>query len=683
MGNDKTYDRHINIWINGKEVKNDITSITKEMFNLNRQVKDATVGSAEYNQKAAELRKVKSILKEHQDQIKATGGAWDKIKSAANSGMGIITAGIAGVVGAYNAVKGVIFSTDALGDKFEFTLSGWKSGLDAVARSIATMDFKNFGKNIKEAIEEGVRYAEKQDEISDKLRALKFRESEVSSELLKQRSIENSALKTKEARIAAGLKAEKLEDDLAVLRTAIAKERYDTELENAMVITHQSPNIIEAYLRQDEGLMQLLKTGQTYLDLNKKLAEAESGTAEYTTPGAAPVYKYNQALIASLKDQIGALGPMAAEYSQIFNGLGNLVDEKKDKIVNAFAALKEAETSNLANTMKIRTKTDNLLAQEQEALDKETRAQLKALNDLELAKDLADEKRKKKDDIGLFGFNQMQQRSVIQFKEAGDAMADANDEKNKRIHDSNKKLYDDIIASIENEERETKEKYQLYLDFSSQLGQALGQAIAEGTLSARQASKILLENALDTLGKFAEIAIAKATFESLTSPLSVATFGAAGLAKAAILTALIETALAAAKGVINKNMWTGGYTGDGGKYEPAGIVHKGEWVANADLVASPVYGPMIQSLEYAQASGTPGYVNGGGPGINASGSGARGSASALVGSDPEMKAMLRENRMLLRMLLKNGVNMKFGWKEADNVQQGLDKLSGIRDSVSS
>lgn len=34
MPNDKTYDRHVNIWINGKEVTNNISSIKKEMFNL-------------------------------------------------------------------------------------------------------------------------------------------------------------------------------------------------------------------------------------------------------------------------------------------------------------------------------------------------------------------------------------------------------------------------------------------------------------------------------------------------------------------------------------------------------------------------------------------------------------------------------------------------------------------------
>jgi hypothetical protein len=41
----------------------------------------------------------------------------------------------------------------------------------------------------------------------------------------------------------------------------------------------------------------------------------------------------------------------------------------------------------------------------------------------------------------------------------------------------------------------------------------------------------------------------------------------------------------------------GGYTGEGGKYEPAGIVHKGEWIATQEMVDSPVTGPIISNLE--------------------------------------------------------------------------------------
>ncbi len=52
----------------------------------------------------------------------------------------------------------------------------------------------------------------------------------------------------------------------------------------------------------------------------------------------------------------------------------------------------------------------------------------------------------------------------------------------------------------------------------------------------------------------------------------------------------------------------GGFTRPGGKYEPAGIVHAGEWVASQELVNSPQARPLIDALEYAQRTNTIGSL---------------------------------------------------------------------------
>jgi uncharacterized protein YoxC len=52
----------------------------------------------------------------------------------------------------------------------------------------------------------------------------------------------------------------------------------------------------------------------------------------------------------------------------------------------------------------------------------------------------------------------------------------------------------------------------------------------------------------------------------------------------------------------------GGYTGDGGKYEPAGVVHRGEYVVPKSIVHNPVYSGHIHALEAAR---TGGYADGG------------------------------------------------------------------------
>lgn len=53
----------------------------------------------------------------------------------------------------------------------------------------------------------------------------------------------------------------------------------------------------------------------------------------------------------------------------------------------------------------------------------------------------------------------------------------------------------------------------------------------------------------------------------------------------------------------------GGYTKKGGKYEPAGIVHAGEWVASQKLLADPTAKAMIDRLDYAQRTNTIGSLS--------------------------------------------------------------------------
>lgn len=53
----------------------------------------------------------------------------------------------------------------------------------------------------------------------------------------------------------------------------------------------------------------------------------------------------------------------------------------------------------------------------------------------------------------------------------------------------------------------------------------------------------------------------------------------------------------------------GGYTGSGGKYEPRGIVHAGEWVASQKLLANPQTAAIIQALDYAQKTNTVGSIS--------------------------------------------------------------------------
>jgi hypothetical protein len=70
----------------------------------------------------------------------------------------------------------------------------------------------------------------------------------------------------------------------------------------------------------------------------------------------------------------------------------------------------------------------------------------------------------------------------------------------------------------------------------------------------------------------------------------------------------IATGLANVAKITGVGFAEGGYTGDGGKHEVAGIVHRGEYVVPKHIVQNPMYSGYISSLEGARRRG---YEDGG------------------------------------------------------------------------
>ncbi len=82
----------------------------------------------------------------------------------------------------------------------------------------------------------------------------------------------------------------------------------------------------------------------------------------------------------------------------------------------------------------------------------------------------------------------------------------------------------------------------------------------------------------------------------------------------------------------------GGYTGDGGKYQPAGIVHAGEWVAPKAMVESPNFAPVLAMLESARQRGS--YAEGGVVGGGDAPAGFDGVTSRLDNINSQLAAVL-------------------------------------------
>jgi lambda family phage tail tape measure protein len=79
---------------------------------------------------------------------------------------------------------------------------------------------------------------------------------------------------------------------------------------------------------------------------------------------------------------------------------------------------------------------------------------------------------------------------------------------------------------------------------------------------------------------------------------------------------------------LSSQHWDGGYTGDGGKYEPKGVVHGGEVVIRKEVVQQP---GMRDYLERLNKSGKPGFAAGGYVGLSTGGGSAPSPAAARGG----------------------------------------------------
>ena len=146
-----------------------------------------------------------------------------------------------------------------------------------------------------------------------------------------------------------------------------------------------------------------------------------------------------------------------------------------------------------------------------------------------------------------------------------------------------------IIAAIAELDANFEKYTDVILSKAAELGAAIGSAVGDAINSGedfmKAAGKAMLQFWLKELKNYAELQVVKATIGSLASAESIATFGVAGIAKAAILTGLIEAAYGTVSSVINQAA-TGKYPVIGasdGKTYNAGVMNN----AKTGLLTGP------------------------------------------------------------------------------------------------
>jgi hypothetical protein len=98
----KSESRRINLYINGKEVKNNIKSIRNEYFKLINEQSRMTRGSKEYYDAAKQIKKLKGMMNEHNKVLGRVQSSWQKFKNIAS---GFLPAmGAAAIIGTLKSI---------------------------------------------------------------------------------------------------------------------------------------------------------------------------------------------------------------------------------------------------------------------------------------------------------------------------------------------------------------------------------------------------------------------------------------------------------------------------------------------------------------------------------------------------------------------------------------------------
>lgn len=111
MAKSKSEKRGIYLYIDGKEIVNDVNHIEKECRQLTHQLKTMTLGSEEYNRTMAKIQHLQGILKQHRQEIK---GITAETKKA--------TVSVGSMVDWFNRFGGVILSVIGFLTGFTFAL---------------------------------------------------------------------------------------------------------------------------------------------------------------------------------------------------------------------------------------------------------------------------------------------------------------------------------------------------------------------------------------------------------------------------------------------------------------------------------------------------------------------------------------------------------------------------------
>lgn len=438
------------------------------------------------------------------------------------------------------------------------------TGVDNAVGKV-TAGFNKLGQEIRGAAKDGQRIFEIGEELEDLAIRRAKEEAKLNRIVSEQLTIARDANATTAQRKAAAEEAIKAQDKLADL----AKRQAVLELEKLTLEQKQNDTRAEGLLERAKLEAQVDQIEADRLDAQRRARAIISGIDKANADAA----------VANAK--------RVAE------------ERKKAEEQAAEAAAKEAQRrtqiEQAASEQLLKIRQDRELAGLTEVERREVLLREAARKEIELTRKLFNDLESITAEADIPGVRAQQAEAILGIEE----------DLAERLAELRGK---EVEATVEEAEQNTlilQEQLARRVALVEDAGAALGSILADAATGnedvAKNASRALLDIAFKALEQQALIATGAAQVLSLSQADSIATFGASGVARAAIIAALIRAALGAARAGISGAFYDGGIVGrDGGTKMHSGRdgylvrAHYGEAFINARATAK--YMPYIDAM---------------------------------------------------------------------------------------
>ena len=555
----------------------------KRLEEINNQI-DANNLKIRIN--STQLEKQKINIGNYSSALQGLGGNLSKIIPGLDS----VSGGISGITSGANAFSASPFGAVLAGIAVALNLAG-----QYLSKFTAAMDFlekittqvsagfsafiDNFDKfinlrwgelasNIGDAANEAQRLLNVERELDERNVANQINESKNAEILARLNVLSRNRTKTEQERIKAiedaiAIEKKQNEEQIKYLadKLQVAYDKLLLSKKNQLLATDEL--IKQEKQRANQQIAQEAQYGLVSEDRRKQIIAERDANIEKIKQG--------ETLSQQLKETTDI-----SEKLFLLTKSG-LFDEAKElqPVVDAYKELKGAQAGSATIQEKAQALTDKLLEQQQAAADK---AKIAADKQAEADKDREGRIRR----LGKLAIETEESivsaklNAYVTEKKLTEDREKQNKELTSKITDYVNQQNQAYATLIENQRIKEKALFDYKVKLAQDLVNALNGIAAEGTIAAKIAA--LGQIAIDTA-----IAISGLTKNSEANPANSVTFGGAAVIQFATGLLRIAANMAKAKEVLGFS--EGGNTGNGSKYEPAGIVHKGEVVFSQRDVA--------------------------------------------------------------------------------------------------